>query len=504
MGRKDKATKNVITGLINKAILMLLAFVTKTVFIRLLGADYNGVSSLYSNILSVLALAELGLGNVLMFYLYSALKDRDETKICALVAEFRRIYSIIIICVLVVGLAFIPFLQYLVNSTLEHNELIIYYLLYLINSVASYFVVYRTMVIRADQKDYILNNVSTAMTVVMYVLQLVYLMIFRDFLGYLIIQVFCTIGINLIENRIALKRYPFLRNKTSKYVYINRKELFCNVKATFLFKISDTILDQTDNIIISVMFSTVMVGMYANYYMIIMYLVNIAGIIANGLIASFGNLYVEHDNTKSYKMFKCSQLFFSIYSTICVTCYVCLIQEFVPIWVGSEYLMGFDMVFAVSVVFYIRMVTNTIWIYRSTMGLFKEVQYINLLAAAINIVLSVVFGQIGGVAGIIIATGVSRLVTSFWYEGKVVFKKLEIPVVKYFKMQFVNLFITLETVLICYLLSRLVAVSGIIGLFFKILICFSVSLCICFFAYRKSEEFKIISKVLSPKKYHND
>lgn len=170
MGRTQKATKNIVTGLVNKAALMLLAFVTKTAFIRLLGAEYNGVSSLYTNILSVLALAELGVGNVLMFYLYAALERKNEEEVSALVYEFKKIYNAIIVCVLAVGLALVPFLQFLVNSNLERSELIIYYLLYLANSVASYFVVYRTTVIRADQSEWILNNVSTASTVVMYIL----------------------------------------------------------------------------------------------------------------------------------------------------------------------------------------------------------------------------------------------------------------------------------------------------------------------------------------------
>ena len=200
MGRTKKAAKNVATGLFNKAALMLLAFVTKTVFIRLLGAEYNGVSSLYTNILSVLALAELGVGNVLMFYLYSALDIGNKEEICALVYEFKRIYNAIIVCVLSIGLALVPFLQLLVNSSLNKNELIVYYLLYLANSVASYFVVYRTTVVKADQNEYILNNISTVSTVLMYILQLGFLCKYRNFLGYLIIQVICTIFNNLTQN----------------------------------------------------------------------------------------------------------------------------------------------------------------------------------------------------------------------------------------------------------------------------------------------------------------
>ena len=490
MGRTQKATKNIVTGLVNKAALMLLAFVTKTAFIRLLGAEYNGVSSLYTNILSVLALAELGVGNVLMFYLYAALERKNEEEVSALVYEFKKIYNAIIVCVLAVGLALVPFLQFLVNRNLERSELIIYYLLYLANSVASYFVVYRTTVIRADQSEWILNNVSTASTVVMYILQLTYLYKFRNFLGYLIIQVVCTIANNLIQNYIAVKRYPYLKEKPTHKVDIDKSALIGNVKATFLFKVSDTILDQTDNIIISVMIGTLAVGMYSNYYMLIMYLVNIAGIIANGMVASFGNLYVEGNKEKSYKMLRVSMLLFSFYGTICGVCYICLIQDFIPIWVGKQYLMEYDLVFAVVAVFYLRMVTNTIWIYRSSMGLFKEVQYINIAAAVLNIILSIALEHRGGLAGIIIATAISRLLTSFWYEAKVVFEKLERPVSEYFKIQAKDLLIASCIIGICYFVTSHIHTSGLIGLFIKVFVCLVISGCAECMAHHKEKEFE--------------
>lgn len=204
----------------------------------------------------------------------------------------------------------------------------------------------------------------------MYILQLGFLCKYRNFLGYLIIQVACTIFNNLVQNYIAVKKYPYLKNKTIVKAHLDKRALVGNVKATFLFKVSDTILDQTDNIIISAMIGTVAVGMYSNYYMLIVYLVNIAGIIANGMVASYGNLYVEGNTEKSHTMFKVSMLLFSLYGTVCSVCYICLIQDFIPIWVGRQYLMGNDLVYAIIVVFYLRMVTNTVWIYRSAMGLF--------------------------------------------------------------------------------------------------------------------------------------
>ena len=204
-GRSAKSLQNVSTGLINKLLMMVLAFATRTIFIRLLGAEYTGISSLYTNILSVLSLAEMGIGNVLMFYLYEALKEQDEEKITILVNEFKRIYLGIAAIVLSVGLLLIPFLGYIISSPLDHRELVGYYVMYLINSVASYFVVYRTTVLAADQKNYISNIVQTIATVVMYILQIVYLLVFRNFWGYLLIQVLCTIGANLLLNHIALR-----------------------------------------------------------------------------------------------------------------------------------------------------------------------------------------------------------------------------------------------------------------------------------------------------------
>ena len=168
-GRSVNSVRNVSTGIANKVLMMLLAFATRTLFIRLLGADYTGVSSLYSNILSVLSLAEMG--NVLMFYLYSALKNQDTERIRALVNEFKKIYSAIIVIVLSIGLLLIPFLGFIVKSSLDRQDLIGYYLLYLINSVASYFVVYRTIVLSADQKNYISNIVHTIATIIMYIIQ---------------------------------------------------------------------------------------------------------------------------------------------------------------------------------------------------------------------------------------------------------------------------------------------------------------------------------------------
>ena len=316
------------------------------------------------------------------------------------------------------------------------------------------------------------------------------------------IQLVCTILNNCIVNVIACKHYPYLRH-LKKYQFNSKdsghvkKELLRNVRATFLFKVSDTILDQTDNIIISVMFGTIYVGYYSNYYLLIVYLVNIGGIIANGLIASYGNLNIEGNKEKSFQMFKVSLHFFSMFGRICVIIYATIIQDFITIWIGKQYVMDYCLVISILFVFYLRISTNTIWIYRATMGLFKEVQYANLIAAVINIFLSIIGGKIMGVSGIIVATAISRLLTSFWFEGKIVFKQLKKPVNIYFKQQAKDLIVTLFSLISAFSVCALINLDGLSGIIYRIFLCTIVWLLFELFFYGKTEEFKLLkSKVI--------
>ena len=497
MGRGRKALRNVTTGLVNKALLMLLSFATRTVFIRLLGAEYTGVSSLYGNILSVLSLAELGVGNVMMFYLYAALKRGDEGEIAALVGEFRRIYRGIAACVLGVGLALVPFLPYILNSELNRQELTLYYLLYLFNSAASYFVVYRTTVLGADQRGYLSNITGTVMTAVKYALQIGYLLLFRNFLGYLLIELGTTVAGNLILNGIALHAYPYLRHLprgTPDRAF--RRDLFRNVKATFLFKVSDTVLDQTDSILISLFFGARAVGYYTNYFLIVRYLTNIGGIIASGMTSSFGSLNAEGDPDRSRRMFDCLRLLFSVMAAYCIACFAAVVQDFIPIWIGAEYRMGPDLIAALLLVFYVRMVMNPVTIYRATLGLFREVQYINLIAAALNLVLSVLMGLRFGTAGIVAATALARLASSFWYEGRAVCRRLAIAPRTWLIGQLCDLLRTAAIAALSLLCCAFVPLSGIPAIAVKLVICTLITGALELAFHARSEAFRTLLQQL--------
>lgn len=434
--RSRKSIRNIFMGFGSKFILMIFAFYTRTVFIRLLGVEYNGINGLFSNILSILSLTELGIGNVLNYTLYKALREDDEEKIRALVAYFKKIYLLIALAIFVIGIVLIPLLPYIIKSTLPWNRLTGYYVLYLLNTVTSYFVVYKTTVIIADQNNYISSICETVTTVLMYLLQITYLLLKRDFLGYLVIQVVCTIGKNLAMNSIANRKYPYLKRKAPINISVNRKEMFTDIKATFIYKVSAVILNNIDNILISVIVGTVFVGYYSNYYLIVTYITSFVGIFINGIKASIGNLNAEENTEKSYDTFQQLILIFNFISTVIACCFLNCMQQFIQIWIGQENVMPFLWVLVIVVKNYQSELMSPIWMFRETLGFFKQVQYLMPITAVLNFIFSIIFGIFWGVPGILIATVIAKQLSQYRFEPRIFYKeKFKCPVWKFFKNQ---------------------------------------------------------------------
>lgn len=489
--RTKNVTKNLMVGIISKAFLLVATFVTRTLFIRILGAEYTGISSLYSNILSLLNLAELGFGSVLTYELYKPLRDNDEEMVTDLVALFKKIYSIIIVVVLAFGLLLVPFLKYIVKSDLNQTDLLIYYLLYLTDSVASYFVAYRTMVIEADQKQYVTNLTEIIVRFAMYICQSVYLVATRNFLGYLVIQVLFTIIKNMALHLLSLKMYPFLNQKTviTKKT-LNTRRIYRNTKAMCVTKISGVILTQTDSIIISILLGTIYVGYYSNYYMLIIYLNSIYSIIVTSMEASVGNLNAEENQEKSYSIYKRIDFLLSSINVFCVAEFVCIVQNFITVWIGEEYIQGWPLIIALMVTFYLQQSMNTVLIYRQTMGLFVEIKKAYPIMAMLNIILSIWLGKIMGIAGVALATGVSRLLTVFWYEGKIVFQKMGQSMWQYLLSQIKRISFLLITVAVAFRLSLMVSMCTITGIILKGIMTGLVVLVCLFAVYHRTAEWK--------------
>ena len=270
--RTQNSLMNFITGIGTQIVSIVMNFICRTVFIATLGKTYLGLSGLFSNILTMLSLTELGIGTAITFYMYEPLAKKDTQRVLTLLDFYKKVYRIIALAVTVIGVSLIPFLPKLVKGydklTAVGLNAVVIYLLYLSQSVATYlFFAYRTVLIKADQKEYVLNIVKYAIIFTMNVVQMLSLVLMRNFTVYVLIMVAFTIIENIIYAAIVAKRYPYITQKPKKQLSAAEiKTILKDTGAVFLYKLNRVILKSTDNIVLSAFLGLDAVALYSNYY----------------------------------------------------------------------------------------------------------------------------------------------------------------------------------------------------------------------------------------------
>ena len=409
-------------GVLAQVASLLLSFVVRTVFIHYLNVEYLGINGLYSNILTLLSLSELGMSNVMIFSLYKPVAERNEEKICQLLSFYKRLYNLVAFGVLGVGLLILPFLPWLVDSTLALNELRLYYVLFLLNSVFSYFVVYRSVLLKADQKLYVTKLVNLVGLFVKSGLQIVAIAVFRSFVVYLVAQLIFVLLENVTLSAVTTRMYPYVRRK-GQLPATERGTLYRNIYAAFTFRIGTTIVNNTDNILMSVMVNTAAVGYYSNYSMIVTAVTGIMSIFTTSVIPSVGNLNASEKKERAVDMIYVFTLIYHVISAYCAISFLFLFNRFIPIWLGAEFVMDSLTVAAIALNFYVSFIITPIWMYREACGLFGRVRYLMLCTAGANLVFSILGGRYLGVAGILLATALARICTTVWYEPIVLLRR---------------------------------------------------------------------------------
>lgn len=499
-GFTEKLVKNTVMGILFKILIIIFTFVNRTLFIKVLGEQYLGINGLYTNILSVLSLADLGVNSVLMFFLYEPLTHKDMKKLSTLIFYFRKIYYIIACVVFIVGICLIPILPLLVNgSNLSNNELILYYILFLVNTCCSYLAVYKSTVLIADQSAYVVNIVNFIFTVIQSLVQIGALYLTKKYTIYLVVAILCTIGNNFLLTIISNKRYPFL-NKFAPYNNIMdlKKKIFNNIKDVFFYRIGGTIMNSTDNILISILVGTTVVGIYSNYSLIITNLTSILMFFSQAMMTSMGNFGVDADINKRELVFRSSMLIYAGIVAFATGCIICMMNDFMVIWLKDEhYLLSQGFVWILGIKLFVDIITSPNWTFRESAGLFKEVRAIMFLAAIVNLILSVILAKPFGLGGIIIATSISKLVTLFWYEPRTFYRKIfHKPLKRYWKYQIKLILICMISIALSLLFSKYISCS-LFGIFIKIIISAFNTILVFTFAMGRSVEFEFcINKLL--------
>ena len=471
--RTEYSIMNILSGLCGYALNTVIGLVCRIVFTRALSAEYLGVGGLFTNILSMLSLAELGIGSAIVYALYKPLGVGNKEKIASLVRFYGQCYRVIGVAVAVLGIALMPFLKHLVEAPDIKESLYLIYGLYLFQSASSYFFSYRSSLIIAAQQNYIVTAVNYAVTIIQSILQISWLFVTGNYIGYLVIQCISGWVYNLVISHIAKKKFPYIVAKDIKPLpREERTALTRNVYALVIWKLCGLLVNSTDNVIITYFSGLAAVGLVSNYTLLSTTLNALLNQLFNGITASVGNLNALESKEKKLRMFHVINFAnFWLFGWAAIGIFV-VSPDIVRLLFGESYMLPQKIPFVIALNFYMVGMQNAVWTYKNTMGLFQQGRYLLVLTAFINLVCSLWLGKVWGLFGILLATAISRACTNTWYDPYAVFKYgLGENVAPYFKKYGVYALILTITGGLCWYLCSLINIGVIANVVVKFLIC---------------------------------
>ncbi len=472
--RLKNSIRNSAFGLFAEVTTLILGFFVRSVFVKTLAEDYLGVNGIFTNILQVLSFAELGIGNAIVFSLYKPIREKDSERIRQFVYFYKSAYRVIGLIVAILGLALVPFLNIIIVDKPDvPDNLTVIYLLYLANTVFSYFLVWKRTFMTANQERYIGTVVEQIFTVIQVIVQIVLLYTTHNFILYLATMIVSNQVRNIIISKICSHRYSVVNQKPAvELTKEEKKSIFENVKALFVYKLSGVVLGSTDNILIQAIINFRSVSLYSNYSMLITNFRLLANQLLNGITASVGDLNAsDDDKAKEDVFYRLLFVSFWLYGFLCVG-FASTAQSLISAWLGYRFTLPVGIVMAIAFSFYVEGMQFAGFTYRTTMGLFRESIAAPVASAVINIALSIILGYRIGMAGIFIATGVSRLVTTTWVDGYLVFKKrLDKSPLKFYVTYIAYFLFATGVALILQTVLPLFDFEGWTGFFAEVLIC---------------------------------
>lgn len=492
MSRTQNSIKNFICAMIGQAVGILINFITRIFFIRTLGNEYLGLNGLFSNILTVLSLAELGIGTAIVYSLYAPLAIKDIKKCKMLMQLYKKIYTVIGCIILIIGSLITPLLPTIIKDMPDIPNINLIYILFVINTGISYFYSYKKDLIAADQNRYIVTIYHYGCYAILNILQIIYLLLTKNYLGYLIIQILMTLLENILISRKANKMYPFLKEKTPENLdQTTKNEIIKNTKAMMMHKVGSVVVNSTDNILLSTYVGLSAVGIYSNYYLIISALNSVLGQIYVSITASVGNLFANSSKERQYTTFKnINFLTFWIYS-FASTCLLILFNPFIEIWLGKEYLFDMKIVLTLVINFYITGMRKSVLTFREAAGLFAKDKYKPIIESIINLVTSIILALKFGVIGIFIGTFISSITTCVWVEPYVLYKYgFQKKISLYFKAYFKELILTILISTLTFSICSLVNLNIYLSFILKCVICLIVPNLILYIIFRKTKSFQ--------------
>lgn len=491
--RTKNASRNILFGGILKIYQLLIPFIMRTAMIYLLGIEYLGLNSLFTSVLQVLNLAELGVGSAMVFSMYKPIANDDKTTICALMKLYKVYYRVIGLVIAVIGTAITPFISKLIKG--EVPEDINIYVLYLMNlgaTVLSYWLfAYKNSILQAHQRTDIVSKITMLTNTLMYLAQFALMYFTHNYYLYVMTLLVTQALTNIFTAIASDKLYPQYKTEgdlsKTEIKAINQR-----IRDLFTSKIGTVIYDSADTVVISAFLGLTTLAVYQNYFYIITALTGFISIIFSACTAGIGNSLIVETKEKNFNDLNKFAFIVCWITGFCSVCLLCMYQPFMELWVGKDFMLNMSAVVCLVVYFFIKQINSLLNLYKDASGMWHEDKFRPLVAALTNLILNLILVQFIGIYGIILSTVIAILVVGMpWLLHNlftVVFEKKRLRM--FLGKMFTYCILTIVACIVTYFICSLINMSLWVTLVLRGFICLIIPNMIFFLAYHKRNEFK--------------
>lgn len=484
------SVRNSIWGILNKVVVLFGQLLIRTIILYVLGVEYLGLNGFFLSVVQILNLTELGFSNAIIYCLYKPLANNDGDTVCALMSYYRKIYRFVGLFILVIGIMIIPFIPMIIknNDSIETNVIVLY-LLYVANTSLSYFLfAYKSALITASQRQDIISKINLIALVIQYILQVVFLIIFKNLYVFVLATIIGTIFNNITIEYTSRRLYSQYICKGSISI-CQKEEIKRLVTGVMIQKICQTLRNSLDNICLAMFTDLTIVAIYGNYYFFLTTVVSMCSVFTTAISSVIGNSVAKFDSNINYEDMNRLIFGYSWLSGFCFTGMAVLSNPLMEIWAGEQLLFNQKIVFLLCVYYYILSIGDIRALYHSAAGLWWHGKTIWLIEASLNLILNVLLGYMFGVEGILFSTIITVLIINFGFGSKILFKYYfcDKSITQYFISHLKYFFVTFLISLITYSLCSNIMNEKFFDIVLKVLIVIILPNCIYIAVYRKNK-----------------
>ena len=414
-------------------------YVSRTIFLKSLGSNFLGLIGTLQNILGLMNLAELGLGAAISFALYKPLQENKKTDISDIISLFGFFYKKIGVFVFgaaIILSAFFPLIFR--NSPVSYGVVYSAFYTFLFSSLLSYFVNYTQILFVADQKNYLVAAYFQTANILKILLQMALTWKYGNPYIWIAIELSFGILYSLILRWKVRQVYPWLKTCTRNGAALKRQypDILIRTKQVFIHKIKDFLLMQSDQIFVFAFVSLSMVAYYGNYTLITTRITGLFTTTMDSITAGIGNLIAEGNRPRILSVFWELMAFRYFLAGIIVFCSYHLINSFISLWLGSEYILENSIVVLLMIYVFIMITRGTVDMFNTAFGLYADT-WAAWTEVILNVGITVATAFYLGINGILLGKIISTaLIIVLWKPYYLFSRGLQTSYLLYWKKTF--------------------------------------------------------------------